>query len=998
MAEITTLNTAFVNVNSLVSIGKRVQFANFLKKHKPHIVLISETHLKNKHKVNFSGYKIFRTDREVTGCGGTAVCVSDKIKCEQLNNPNEMKSLESCSVKIITMNTPIIFTAIYRRPISKIEVSDLNKIINIDKDAKYVICGDFNSHSPLWGSSSFCSNGKVLSNWLNDNKVNLKIQVRHSKEPTCSVSLSGSYIDFAILSEDFNVTNADADSKLPSCNIFSDHSLIFLNLDCDPLALSEPVKIKIYKKTNWKKFNGFIDKKISELNIPLDSNMSPQAIDDICARIEGIFIEAVQVFVPEVEITNADVELSAKSLSLLREKKRLMRRKHRNRNNHNFPQIQSQLVMLNKLLVQSISDDYRQWWTARIKNIKPDNNLFKNIKRISSYGKSNRTANVLYNEDKSENFRDDKSKCEALAKQFAKSHQLSHTSESNIESEVDRVNQLYENSEPIIHFTPEFPADFKQRNDILADVNISRKFSSVADIQSIIKSRKSKKSSGIDSMPNYALKKLSVSTIYWITVLFNHITNTQHYPSNWKTAAVTSIPKPGKNIEFLINWRPISQLPTLSKCYEKVMDLKIRSFCDRINLLDNFQFGFQPGNSTLHAISKFITDISNGLNNGAPTLATLIDLQSAFDVIWHNGLIYKLHQMNFEPDLIRIVKSFLQGRKFFVTYGQEKSSTKSVAAGTPQGSIVSAILFILYLNDLPKPSSFFCKISRILFADDIIVYTVTKNIHFAALSMNNYLNEIHKYFVKWKLKMNVKKCESISFVGHYKDINKKIRQMAKSVKFKINGRTIKNVKSVKYLGLVLSSNFQFVDHVKHVIKKINAAQQLLSNIFLSKFVNSSVKIIAYKQLIRPLMKYASPCWLIKNLISSYQVELLRRKERWFLRKCLNVFKQENSHKFIASKDLYEAAGMNRIDKELIKDSVSYVEKAMNHEKEIISQLFLPHANDGEMDSIKYKPIRYFNYLKDNDRLNENGLCLIFNKKKFQPDQSVYTESQNVIDF
>lgn len=100
MADITTLNTAIINIHSLVSMAKRVEFGNFLKTFKPHIVLISETHLKNKHKVNFDGYKIFRNDRVNAGCGDTAICVSDKINCEHINKPTQILSLETCSVKI----------------------------------------------------------------------------------------------------------------------------------------------------------------------------------------------------------------------------------------------------------------------------------------------------------------------------------------------------------------------------------------------------------------------------------------------------------------------------------------------------------------------------------------------------------------------------------------------------------------------------------------------------------------------------------------------------------------------------------------------------------------------------------------------------------------------------------------------------------------------------------------------------------------------------------
>lgn len=192
----------------------------------------------------------------------------------------------------------------------------------------------------------------------------------------------------------------------------------------------------------------------------------------------------------------------------------------------------------------------------------------------------------------------------------------------------------------------------------------------------------------------------------------------QYIPANWKIASVTPVPKPNKNSEIINNWRPISQLPTISKCYEKIIDKILRFECNERNLLDPCQFGFQPGCSTVHTIAKIVNDIAKGLNNGNPTMAVLIDLKSAFDVIWHNGIIFKLHQLRIKSPIIALIKNYLTNRKFYVKINDKRSMIKNIIAGTPQGSIISALLFVLYLNDLPKPQNFFCKIIRLLFADE----------------------------------------------------------------------------------------------------------------------------------------------------------------------------------------------------------------------------------------------------------------------------------------
>lgn len=376
-------------------------------------------------------------------------------------------------------------------------------------------------------------------------------------------------------------------------------------------------------------------------------------------------------------------------------------------------------------------------------------------------------------------------------------------------------------------------------------------------------------------------------------------------------------------------------------------------------------------------------------------MAMLIDLQSAFDVIWHDGMIFKLHQMNIRPPIIALIKNYLTNRKFHVKINDSKSMTKNIVAGTPQGSIISALLFILYLNDLPKPQSFLCKIYRLLFADDIIFYTATKNIQFARLAMNKYLSDIFKYLTVWKLKMNINKCESISFVGHYKDLNPKTRKEALDCRFTLNGTHIEKSTEVKYLGIILSQNFQFTKHVKHILKKVNTARSLLYNIFKSKFINKVVKIIMYKQLIRPLIMYASPCWLIMNLVSSYQVEKIRKKERFFLRKCCNIYRNLTTNKYINSEILYKEAKINRIDRELVKSNIKFVEKAKIHDKQLVRELFTENLLN--QDELKYKPIDYFNTLKSQNKLHENEMLLVFNKKRYKPNENVYVQAQNIVD-
>lgn len=168
------LNVMQINVNSIQSKHKRAEFAQFIEKHKPDVVLISETKLQPKNEILFRGFRIFRNDRIVNNGGGTAVLVKESLACEYVPVPNEIKSFECC-IKMKTINEKsLIFASVYKPPSKKennktvqikINADELNEILNIDKNALYIIGGDFNSHHRNWNSEMNCANGESLSEW-----------------------------------------------------------------------------------------------------------------------------------------------------------------------------------------------------------------------------------------------------------------------------------------------------------------------------------------------------------------------------------------------------------------------------------------------------------------------------------------------------------------------------------------------------------------------------------------------------------------------------------------------------------------------------------------------------------------------------------------------------------------------------------------------------------------------------------------------------------------
>ena len=156
--------------------------------------------------------------------------------------------------------------------------------------------------------------------------------------------------------------------------------------------------------------------------------------------------------------------------------------------------------------------------------------------------------------------------------------------------------------------------------------------------------------------------------------------------------------------------------------------LYIRSytiFLDTNNILYSNQFGFRKKHSTVHAVSKFIDDVTQGLEDKKSSLAVFLDLSKAFDTIDLDILISKLHFYGVRGCALDWFKSYLYNRKQFVSYKDHNSSTRSVECGVPQGSVLGPLLFIIYTNDLPNAIH---KSNAILFADDTTMYLTGENI------------------------------------------------------------------------------------------------------------------------------------------------------------------------------------------------------------------------------------------------------------------------------
>ena len=144
-------------------------------------------------------------------------------------------------------------------------------------------------------------------------------------------------------------------------------------------------------------------------------------------------------------------------------------------------------------------------------------------------------------------------------------------------------------------------------------------------------------------------------------------------------------------------------------------------FFSKNNLLSPNQSGFRPGHSCINQLLSINYEILSAFDMGLEVRGIFLNISKAFDKVWHDGLIFKLHQNGICAEMINILEDFLTGRKQRVVLNGRFSSWADIHTGVPQGSILGPLLFLIYINDLSNDITIKCK----LFADDTSLFSVS---------------------------------------------------------------------------------------------------------------------------------------------------------------------------------------------------------------------------------------------------------------------------------
>lgn len=815
------------NSQSINSIPKQQMLTHTLHTEQIDIVILVETFLKPTHSLNINNYIIYRNDRHTQAHGGVAIAIRDSITHKHIA-PATTNTIENAAIELSINNTPTVIIAAYSPKYTQQFDNDIQALTSTNK--QFMIFGDLNAKHISWNCNVNNTAGSKLFTLQQTNDFLIfhtadHTHFPHSGQTPSTIDLLLSNVNFAF------------DLSTHTDQMSSDHVPVICSMFGNVNTVNK--KHFDYSKADWRKYRCIIDHSINNLLPPTSIN----DIDSMTGNFTNIILNAREKCVPTKKI-NHKPQIAEFTKQLIAVKNTIQRQVHRTQ----CPIVKRKLKRIvnkyQKKISELIEIEHNQQWHSKLQSITKGNKKLWNLTRKLK-GKTDSTVSKIKINGMPSTDDDDRANC--LAKTFQKSHTITSAYTHENDTVVKQTIQSFNSFSFISCQSP--------------TINTN-------EVQQIIKSLRPFKAPGPDNIQNILLKNLPTSAVNYLTAIFNKCIEISYWPASFKIAKVVPILKSGKSPADPQNYRPISLLNAIGKILERIIYHRLIEIIEERNLLPEFQFGFRKGHSTTHQAMRIKQHIIKNKRIRKSTGMILLDIEKAFDSIWHDGLIHKLIKLKLPTYLVRLLNSFIRKRQFAVHINNAISNVINIPAGLAQGTCISPILYALFVADIPIPHE--SKIA--LYADDTSIYTSAKTSNKIINRLNDNLQSLRQYFFKWKIKLNASKTQAILFPFDNK------RRRTPTATINDGQHAIELTNSVNYLGITFDKKLTFAQHLSSALNKTNKCYRALLPLLAPKSKLSLCnKKLIYASLIRPIMSYASPVWSTAANSHTHKLNILQNK-------------------------------------------------------------------------------------------------------------------------
>lgn len=745
-----------------------------------------------------------------------------------------------------------------------------------------IVIGDFNSRNAKWGDSTTNKCGKQLDEYICTNNLACispnTWTFRHMN--------GGSVIDLAFTSPDisalYNSSSVDSDIELFSGSPFRGHMPVihqFKNSNA-----KEPEAARIYKdlqNTNWKQWSAIVTGQITDqIGNDLEKWTDAQSLWD-CLR--GIISTTNNEAMPTKQICSHSKpfwapELTVLSQRLLRAKKKLG---HRTSPENRIIYDNAKTEFSTVLTIKK-----NCWIREQLENLNvAESRIFwKNYKKTLTGDKKEYLGNL---EDKGNLLTDPHEKEDLLFRTFFEGSHLNPKEFDNVFYE--NINQEYSNISSLHQF--EHPHDvmvdnhfYQESNESDCQYHFLNEEISLEEVKNSIRHQKpSVRSFDGDQLHPKIIKNLPMSGVHVLHRIFNLCFQQGIWV--WNTSNVVFMKKVGKpNYMKPGAYRPITISSYIGKLLERILERRIRHLCDLDDLLDDEQEGFRETRNTTRYLYKLLASLKESQRRKFTTFLLCIDFEKAFDSVWLKGLIVKLNKWNLNGKLLSVINAFLFNRKVQININKHQGPIRNCNEyGLPQGSVLSPLLFIMFISDMffgfKSSPSIRSHATTFKYADDGSVAITHMDPCTCYKLAQEVCSVLSNWCQKWRLVINCDKDKTECLI--IKPQKCKTDKYSSIRPLFVGQKQIGYTDSSLVLGLKIDDSLTFNQHANLKLKQCwYSWYKLTRSSTRHQGLNVSSMAILFKTIVIPKLMYAAPVWL--------QDQNQQKFKKFFARVCLKI--------------------------------------------------------------------------------------------------------------
>ena len=433
---------------------------------------------------------------------------------------------------------------------------------------------------------------------------------------------------------------------------------------------------------------------------------------------------------------------------------------------------------------------------------------------------------------------------------------------------------------------------FQSQNKQNLDFTTFKKFNEIdiIKLKPLLLSMKNKHCQ-LDQLPTTLVKQCFTSLAPIIVHIINTSFRENSVPNKLKHALVTPIVKDKNgNIDDFKNYRPVSNLPFISKVLEKVAYCQINHHIESNKMHSKFQSAYRAYHSCETAMIKIVNDIQRSIHNNNAVALILLDSSAAFDTVDHDILLKKLSNTFLIKDkALEWIKSYLKNRTFSVRVNENVSQPKLLKYGVPQGSLLGPLFYILYTQELDNIISDH-GLQGHMYADDCQIYIAfnTQSATQAEHKIEACLSNIKEWMNHNFLKLNPNKTNFIIL-----NSKRNISNMP-SISLKFNSCNVPPIDSVVSLGVNISNTLDFN---KFISRKVQICSFHLRNLsHVKQSLPIETRIILVTNLILSNLDY---CNALLIRATNKDIKPLQRVMNKAIRFIFNLRKRDHISQFSA---------------------------------------------------------------------------------------------------